>query len=68
MRIVLHDSFEQLRTLSAEWNRLLEGSCSDTIFLTWEWCEAWWKAYGNDRSLFVLTAWEGSELVGIAPF
>jgi peptidoglycan/xylan/chitin deacetylase (PgdA/CDA1 family)/CelD/BcsL family acetyltransferase involved in cellulose biosynthesis len=68
MRIVLHESLDELQRLGDDWNRLLEQSCSGTIFLTWEWCEAWWKAYGGGRSLFVLSAWEGTELVGIAPF
>lgn len=67
MRIILHESLDDLRDMSADWNRLLAESCSDTIFLTWEWCEAWWHAYGSGRSLFVLSAWEGSELLGIAP-
>jgi len=67
MRVAVYEHWDELRHLSADWNRLLAESCSDTIFLTWEWCQAWWKAYGNGRSLFVLTAWEGSDLVGIAP-
>jgi CelD/BcsL family acetyltransferase involved in cellulose biosynthesis/peptidoglycan/xylan/chitin deacetylase (PgdA/CDA1 family) len=42
-------------------------SASDTLFLTWEWCEAWWRNYGNARPLCVLAAWEEGELRGIAP-
>src|SRR5262249_53584467 len=68
MRITLHESIEELRPLRNQWNHLLEESCSNTIFLTWEWCEAWWNAYGNGRSLFVLSAWDDEELIGIAPF
>jgi CelD/BcsL family acetyltransferase involved in cellulose biosynthesis len=68
MKIVLHQSWEELQSAAAEWNRLLAQSCSDTIFLTWEWCEAWWHAYGHGRSLCVLTAWENNQLVGVAPF
>lgn len=68
MKIVLHQSWVELQHLAADWNHLLAESSSDTIFLTWEWCEAWWKAYGSGRSLFVLTAWDNSELVGVAPF
>jgi len=68
MRITLHRSWAELCYLASDWDRLLADSSSDTIFLTWEWCEAWWKTYGDDRSLFVLTAWEGAELMGVAPF
>jgi len=67
VKVVLHESLEDVRQFSGEWNRLLGESGSDTIFLTWEWCEAWWKAYGSGKSLFVISAWEGSELIGIAP-
>ena len=68
MMIALHESWDDLRNLRADWNRLLAESYSDTIFLTWEWCEAWWNANRNGRSLFVLSAWEENELVGMAPF
>jgi peptidoglycan/xylan/chitin deacetylase (PgdA/CDA1 family)/CelD/BcsL family acetyltransferase involved in cellulose biosynthesis len=68
MRVELHQHWDELRHLEADWDHLLSQSCSDTIFLTWEWCEAWWKAYGGDRSLFVLTAWDADDLIGIAPF
>ena len=67
MKVVLHESWDHVRQLSADWNRLLSQSSSDTIFLTWEWVEAWWNTYSRGRSPFVLSAWEGSELVGIAP-
>lgn len=68
MRVSVYQNWEELQPLAADWNRVLAGSCSDTIFLTWEWCKAWWDAYGHGRSLFVLTAREGDELVGVAPF
>lgn len=68
MRVSVYHAWEELQPLAADWNRVLAGSCSDTIFLTWEWCKAWWDAYGDGRSLFVLTAREGDELVGVGPF
>lgn len=68
MRVSLYQNWEQLEPLASDWNRVLSGSRSDTIFLTWEWCKAWWDAYGEGRSLFVLTARESDELVGVAPF
>jgi peptidoglycan/xylan/chitin deacetylase (PgdA/CDA1 family)/CelD/BcsL family acetyltransferase involved in cellulose biosynthesis len=68
MKIVVHSSWEELRPLAQDWNMLLSSSLSDTIFLTWEWCTLWWKHYGCSRPLRVLTAWEGKDLVGVAPF
>ena len=68
MKVVLHESWEDLLKLSGQWNRLLARSASNTIFLTWEWIEAWWKNYGAGHRLYVLSAWEGNSLEGIAPF
>jgi len=68
MRILLHETWDDVRYLSEKWNDLLANSAGNTIFLTWEWMDAWWKNYGLQRPLFVLSAWEGAELKGIAPF
>lgn len=68
MKVSVYQNWEELQPLAAEWNRVLAESCSDTIFLTWQWCKAWWDAYGVGRLPFVLTAREGDELVGVAPF
>lgn len=58
-----------LTTLKDEWNKLLLNSNASTIFLTWEWVEAWWEIYGQSRELFVITVRDNNnELVGIAPF
>jgi len=53
--------------LRTRWNALLRESRSDCIFLTWEWLSAWWTHLSGDRSLHILLAWDGDELVGIAP-
>jgi CelD/BcsL family acetyltransferase involved in cellulose biosynthesis/peptidoglycan/xylan/chitin deacetylase (PgdA/CDA1 family) len=68
MRILLHETWDDVGNLSEKWNGLLTNSASNTIFLTWEWLDAWWNNYGSQRPLFVLSAWEGDALEGIAPF
>lgn len=67
MKVTVHKSWEEVQALAPEWNRLLAASASDTLFLTWEWCEAWWKNYGAGRPLYVLAAYDGNQLAGIAP-
>lgn len=52
----------------AAWNELLARSGADTIFLTREWMESWWHAYGADRRLLILSFYEGDELIAVAPF
>jgi CelD/BcsL family acetyltransferase involved in cellulose biosynthesis/peptidoglycan/xylan/chitin deacetylase (PgdA/CDA1 family) len=68
LRVAQYRSNEELRELQPHWNSLLSRSICDTVFLTWEWCTTWWKNYGGNREMFILAAWNGREVVGIAPF
>jgi CelD/BcsL family acetyltransferase involved in cellulose biosynthesis/peptidoglycan/xylan/chitin deacetylase (PgdA/CDA1 family) len=68
LKITQYQSWDELAELQELWNPLLRRSSNDTVFLTWQWCEAWWRNYGDQRSPFVLAAWEGKDLIGIAPF
>lgn len=56
--------FEEVRDV---WNLLLEKQAHQTIFLTWEWLYAWWKHNQQGKSLWLVTAWQGTNLVGAAP-
>jgi len=63
-RIQILKDFEELQE---DWNRLLERHAEQTMFLTWEWLYAWWKHNLEGRELWLLTAWQKNDLVGIAP-
>jgi len=41
-----------------------------SIYMSYEWAQNWWKHFGKNkqRSLLVVTIWDGSKLVGLAPF
>lgn len=68
MKIVVYRNWEEVAgQLRGRWNPLLQQSVASTFFLSWEWCESWWKAYGGSRTLYVLAAWEENTLVGLAP-
>lgn len=57
------------RALAPCWNRLLSASRADTVFLTWEWLDAWVQTFlAPGRELFVLVVREGDEIVGLAPW
>lgn len=57
-----------LEQLRPEWNGLLQESPSNNIFLTAEWANAWWAAYGTPGELRVLVAREDNGVLrGIAP-
>lgn len=68
LRVARYRNWEELQELHPQWNSLLSRSGSDSIFLTWEWCAAWWKHYGANREMLVLAAWNKTILVAIAPF
>ena len=53
--------------LQQEWDRLLQSSDSDGLFLTWEWLYTWWKHLAGDRELSILTVRCEGELVALAP-
>jgi peptidoglycan/xylan/chitin deacetylase (PgdA/CDA1 family)/CelD/BcsL family acetyltransferase involved in cellulose biosynthesis len=68
MRIVEIREEAKLQQLRPAWERLLYDSASNTVFLTWEWLSAWWRAYGSAGNLRLLAAFdEGDTLRGIAP-
>lgn len=57
---------------TAPWNALLARSSSNTIFLTRQYQEAWWRAFGATADCSctprILALSEGDNLVGLAPF
>ncbi len=56
------------KALKKEWNRLLQESVDNNIFLTWEWNYTWWKVYGSRYSLFLVTVRDNDGiLLCIAP-
>ncbi len=60
--------YKDFLALGDSWNHLLEKSSSDSVFLTFEWMQAWWKAFGKDKQLLVLLVKDSQgNLSGIAP-
>jgi CelD/BcsL family acetyltransferase involved in cellulose biosynthesis len=58
------DKFQKMRD---EWNALLEVSGAHNPFLRHEWLTAWWKGYGDDKGLFILSFKSGEETLGFMP-
>jgi CelD/BcsL family acetyltransferase involved in cellulose biosynthesis len=58
---------EKFRALRVQWNELLQKSSDNNIFLTWEWLFNWWKHYGRDMKLRIITIREADKIVGIVP-
>ena len=61
---VVPDSFV---SLDAKCQELLATCTNNHIFLTSRWQKAWWQVFGNDYELVLLSVYDDSKLVGVAP-
>ncbi len=62
----LFTSFDGLSPLQPEWDDLVE-SVDASIFLTYDWCQVWWKHYGKGRDLRLFVFRSDGRLVGVVP-
>lgn len=60
---------ELFKDLAAYW-RDLEKRSNCKICMSFDWAYNWWKYFGRNkqRSLYILSFWDGTRLVGLAPF
>jgi CelD/BcsL family acetyltransferase involved in cellulose biosynthesis len=60
---------EGLVPVKPEWDDLLARSPADTVFLTWEWQDLWWRVLGAPAGVEprILAVRAGDSLVGVAP-
>jgi len=58
---------ESFDNLGDRWQELLAHSVSNHIFFTPQWQQAWWHVFGSSRELILLSIYQDSQLVGIAP-
>ena len=66
--VQLYVGSESLACLSREWDRLLPASTSDQFFSQSSWQQLWWKHFGRDYALRILTIRaELGRLVAVAP-
>lgn len=60
---------EGFESLKQDWDKLVNRPEVDThVFQTFDWQKLWWKYFGADNKLQILTVWKNDDLVGIAPF
>ncbi|HWS15456.1 MAG TPA: GNAT family N-acetyltransferase [Candidatus Methylomirabilis sp.] len=58
---------EEMNIGREEWNLLLSGSETNTIFQTYEWIWTWWAVFGHLHSLFLVEVREGGRLLALGP-
>ncbi|MAO64153.1 MAG: hypothetical protein CL666_04070 [Balneola sp.] len=64
IRIITH--IEDFETLEKEWQELVM-EANTQIFQTFEWNQVWWKHFGANKKLHILTVYTENKLIGIAP-
>jgi CelD/BcsL family acetyltransferase involved in cellulose biosynthesis len=67
MQIHVIRELEQLAPEAQRWNDFLAQSSSDSIFLTWQWVELWWRVFGKGLAPKVLLAEDSGRWLGVAP-
>ena len=64
----VHESLQSLEHLRPEWDALLSQYPYSTVFSTYQWLVAWWRAFGTEDQLLVLVFRDASSVVvGLAP-
>jgi len=54
-------------TLEPGWRALCDRSAESSVFQSWEWISAWWRAFGASRELRVAIVRQGDRLLAAAP-
>jgi len=73
MELIIHENDEAFDQLELNWNSLLNNAVTHSPFLRFEYLRNWWKTRGGGEwqepsRLLIISAWQGTRLVGIAPF
>ena len=67
MRIQVHQGSDCFTGLKEAWRELVRASPLATPFQTWEWHRTWFDHYGKGKRPYILTAYEGGDLVALYP-
>jgi CelD/BcsL family acetyltransferase involved in cellulose biosynthesis len=67
MKLAIYSSLHDGPWSPEEWNSLVASSETSSIFMTFQWHDAWWGSYGGQRRPFIVAGFEDGQLVGIAP-
>lgn len=62
----VYSSFEAISHMHEEWDQFME-SLEAEIFLTYDWCQIWWKHYGQGKRLLIYVFRDEGAICGILP-
>ena len=61
------NSIDEFFELQDNWNRVLEKSKDNNVFLTWEFLSTFWNHFGGGKKLRILVTEDKNEIIAIAP-
>jgi CelD/BcsL family acetyltransferase involved in cellulose biosynthesis len=65
LKVTEVSDFESIRSA---WDQILvENRFGNNVFLTVDWLSTWWKHFGGQRKLLLLTVEDDNQVIGIAP-
>ena len=60
-------TFQEFSAFELEWNKLFNSIEQPTIFISHSWLSIWWRNFGNQKPLIILTVWDRKYLIGALP-
>lgn len=66
MEVSVIRNVDEFIRLESAWNLIVQ-DCKLSIFSSFDWLSIWWKHFGKNRKLIILTAKEKDKIIGIAP-
>ena len=66
-KIKIISTLEEFTALSAQWDTLISVMEIPNPFISHSWILSWWKHFGEDNRLFIITMWDGASLIAAVP-
>lgn len=67
MQFSIVSTSNELTALEERWNDLIARSTDSSVFQSFAWLNTWWRIFGQDRNMRIITASDGETLVGLLP-
>ncbi len=67
LRLDVVDDYPGLLALEGGWNDFVEKMGNASPFVSHAWVASWWHHFGDGMNLYIVVAWRGNQIVGIAP-
>jgi hypothetical protein len=67
LRIEVINDLESFNSLAAEWDRLVDRSGVERLFVSHAWLRTWWESFAGERELYIITIRKEHALIAAVP-